>query len=109
MITIPKHRKGDTWDGMKLTLTDNNNVPINLTNYSAKAQFKQTKNSAVAFEFKTEDNTITLNSIGEIVLVGRKMNVPASKYISDIELVRSDDNTKTISDINWEIYQDITN
>lgn len=109
-IAIPRHRKGDTWNGMLLTWTDDNNVPIDISSgYVVKCDFKQTANSQKSMSWSTVDGTITVNSIGQIRFLGRKITVPASKYLADVEITDANNDTQTIVDLVWEIHQDITN
>lgn len=72
-------------------------VPMDLTGAEITMQFKKHEDSDVAFEFKTSDNSIVIDNPtnGEFTMVERIMNVPASKYITDIRIVFPDGRVKT--------------
>lgn len=121
MNAILDHKKGDTWDGIEMFFEDSvmtNNVevfsPKNLTGYSFTAKFKTSATSAAVFEFKTSDNTITILNpeSGIIILMPRIMNVPAAKYIFDLQMTAPDGRVDTIygveKDFYWTILQDIS-
>lgn len=58
--------QGTTFD-LKLEWTDSEDVPVDLTGYSARMQVRETKASVTKLaEFKTDDDTITLDDNGEI-------------------------------------------
>lgn len=103
MVVIPAIKRGDFWDGMVVT------IPLDLTGYSIKADFKTSQSNRASFTFSTDDDTIEpTGTNGRIVFVGRKMNYQAQRYISDLELTPPNGETKTILDFIWELKQDIT-
>ena len=106
---IAPHKKGDTWNGMVVTVSENG-IPVNLTGYTAISQFKTSANGSTAFEFKTNDNTLTIpNPIaGKIYYTGRKIDVSANKYIFDLQIASPDNIIKTIATGYWQIVQDIS-
>lgn len=107
-VTIPRHKRGDSWNGLEIDWTDDNEQPIDLTGYTVKVDFKETANGQPIMRWSTIDGTITVNALGKIRLLGRKINVPAKRYVADVETTSPSDYTQTIVDYAWEIHQDIT-
>ncbi|RTY71560.1 hypothetical protein [Flavobacterium sp. LB2P53] len=114
---IADHRRGDTWDGMVLLIEDVKIVdevevrtPKDITGYTALARFKTSRESSMVFEFKTEDDTITIpNGIeGKLLFAARIMDVRANNYISDVELTSPEGRVETITDCEWRIFQDVS-
>ena len=103
MITIPKHKKGDWWDGMTVTF------PFSITGYTFKADFKTRPLGTVAFSFSTANNSIEIDTfLNKITFVGKIIDKAPFKYISDLEMTPPNGHVKTITNIEWEINQDIT-
>lgn len=102
-MTIATHKKGDWWDGIVMTF------PFSITGYIFKAQFKQRVGASPIFEFSSIDGTMTINTVlNKLTFVGKIIDQPAFKYISDLEMIPPNGHVKTITDINWEISQDKT-
>lgn len=106
---IAAHKKGDTWNGMVVTLK-RNTIPVDLTGYTAISRFKTSLNGASVFEFKTSDNSLTIpNPIdGKIYYIGRKIDYFPNKYLFDLEITSPDGVVKTIANGSWTITQDIS-
>ena len=107
MNAILDHKKGDTWDGIEMYFEDSELVnnqevftPKNLTGYSFKAQFRASKASTPAFEFKTSDQTIKFKDnnplLGIIEWQPRDMNYPARQYIFDVKMTSPDGQVDTL-------------
>lgn len=112
---IVDHRKGDTWDGFSLLLEEYDTdgvtlIPINLTGVNVLIQFKSHYNSAISFEFKTSDSTITIpNPLnGEILMMPRIIDVPANTYMFDVQLTYTNGTVQTIVSDYFKIYSDIS-
>lgn len=107
MILIPKHRKGDWWNGMTLTFKTPNGSLMNLQGDTFKADFisplSRNSISKVIFSFSTADNTMLVNN-GKILFTGRNMNVIPVKYIAVLQRINSLGQVKTITNISWEIW-----
>jgi hypothetical protein len=114
---IADHRKGDTWDGMSLLIeeikvVDGEDVRTvkDLTGYSALARFKTTRDAHISFEFKTEDDTITIPAPteGKLLFTERIMDVKANNYVFDVQLTSPEGKVETIADGEWKIFQDVS-
>ena len=88
-LKFKDHKRNTTWNGAKITITNNDGTPKNLTGYKAKSNFKLNANSLIEFGFDTEDGTMTIpvGTDGIIFMLKRLMNVPANQYYSDLELI----------------------
>jgi len=114
-IGIPDHKRGDTWDGMEIVITETNelnqNVPVDLTGVEVISQFKSSLNESFVFEFKTSDNSILIPdpTTGEIYFNSRKMDFPAKLYFFDVQLKFQDGTIETIVPTHsWTLSQDIS-
>ncbi len=123
MNAILDHKKGDTWDGIEMffedsEIIDNEEVftPTDLTGCTFLARFKTQPAGSTIFEFKSADNTITFKdndpSTGRIVFMPRKMDVPAQRYIFDIQMTSASGRVDTIYETDkefaWNILQDVS-
>lgn len=103
MITIVKHKKGDWWDGIVLTF------PFPIAGYVFKADFKTRPLGTVLFLFSTANGTMVIDTnLNTLTFVGRIIDEAPFKYISDLEMTPPNGHVKTISNIEFEITQDIT-
>lgn len=86
--------QGATFD-KKLTWTIDSE-PVDLTSFEARMQLRKTHpTEEIAFEF----GTITLNSLGEILIEAtaeQTAAIPAREYVYDLELVDGDVVTRLI-------------
>lgn len=113
---IEDHFAGDTWNGMELTLEELQEdgvtviSPINLTGCSVRSQFRKTAKGSVAFEFKTDDDTILITdaAAGKIEFQARKMDYEPGSYIFDVEVTFADGCVKTLFKDAWNIVNDIS-
>lgn len=90
-----KVEKGATYR-LKLTWQDSNEVPVNLTGYTARMQVRKTVNSVdKLLDFTTENGAITLGGVlGTIEIVGSATNTSAipdniKSGVYDIEIQSS--------------------
>jgi hypothetical protein len=106
---LAPHKRGDTWNGMVITVKKSG-IPVNLTGFSVLSCFRKNPNSESLFEFKTSDNTIIIpiGIDGKIQFVGRKIDVPAYRYVFDVQLTSPGGIVETIATSYWEITQDIS-
>lgn len=126
---IEDHFVGDTWNGMELLLEDveDDGVtvigPVDLTGCSIRSQFRKTAKGSVAFEFKTDNDTIKIVDYVELdendVEVSRepncvvqyqplKMDFDAASYIFDVEVTFPDGCVKTLFKDGWNLVNDIS-
>lgn len=115
-VGIATHKRGDTWDGMRLTAKTKDEfgvlVPVNLTGVSILSQFKTGIDKPFTFEFKTLDGTISvLDAINGIFTFNpRKMDYPTGTYYFDVQLIYQDLEVETIVPTHsWTLSQDISN
>ena len=81
--------KGNTFNQVKMTF------PFDITGACMTMQFRNRVGGKLAFEWSTEDNTISVISATEIYLLARIMNYPAYKYYYDFTVVMPDANSTT--------------
>ena len=126
---IEDHFVGDTWNGMELLLEDleADGVtvigPVDLTGCSIRSQFRKSAKGGVAFEFKTEDETIKIVDYVELdendVEVSRvancvaqyqprDMDFDAASYIFDVEVTFPDGCIKTLLKSGWNLINDVS-
>ena len=106
------HKRGDWWDGAFCTIKDPlTGIPLNLTGCTAKSDFKTHENGESYFSFDTADGTLTIPTPadGKIFYKARKMNVPANRYVFDLEITDALGRPTTYATSEWIISQDITN
>jgi hypothetical protein len=106
MITIPKHRKGDWWDGMTITMKSAQGVPVSFVGKNIKVYFfasQFSKNGKVAFTFSTLDNSIVVNG-NKLTFVDKKIDVEPLKYSGVLQVIDSLNRVKTITNVSWEIW-----
>lgn len=112
-IRIPAHKRGDSWNGGVLFFEQQDVPeinPVDLTGVSVLIQFRDKPNGRVVFEFKTEDNTVSIpNPLdGKIVLKGRRMTYPECDYYGDVQLTYPGDFVQTRPKLRWQILNDIS-
>jgi len=110
---FPKHRSGDTWRGVNsITITDDNNSVVDLTNCKLYIQFRSIYNlaSPVVILLSTENNTITLtNPISGIISIPQQIvNIPVGRYRYDLQVDFPDGVSNTYLYGEWEIIPGIT-
>jgi methyl-accepting chemotaxis protein len=110
---FPKHRSGDTWRGVNsITITDDNNSVVDLTNCKLYIQFRSIYNlaSPVVLLLSTENNTITLtNPISGIISIPQQIvNIPVGRYRYDLQVDFPDGVSNTYLYGEWEIIPGIT-
>lgn len=106
---IAEHKRGDTWNGMVVTIKKNG-VPFDLTGYTAISRFKNNPTGSTIFEFTTDSFTLTIpNPVdGKIYYVKRKIEVQANRYVFDLQITSIDNVVKTVATGSWTITQDIS-
>lgn len=113
---IEDHKKGDTWDGFKFKIEDETEIdsdvyePRDLSGCEIIAQFRTNPNGSVIFEFKTDDDTITIPTPenGEFILMPRIINVPAMTYVFDVQITYPSGVIESFDPDYFKIIQDIS-
>lgn len=110
---IANHQRGTTWNGMEILLEKEIQPPsspvifepVDLSTVQVVASFREKKGSAVIFEFKTQDGTITIPEplSGKMNFMPRKMNVPVCTYFFEVLLIQSDGTTTEVMSNYWTI------
>lgn len=111
---IADHRRGDTWDGMSFLYEDYLEdgvtlAPVSLVGVSILVQFRVSPNSPVVFQFKTEDESITIPEplTGEFFFMPiEKVKTQAALYSFDIQFTFPDGTVVTAGPEKWLIYDD---
>lgn len=107
---IPKHKRGDTWDGISSITITSNNQPVVLTGAVIKMELREDIDAPVALTLSTTDNTIVVTDAlqGTFTIPPILINIPFGKYFYDIQITFANGVVKTYIDGTWEITADIT-
>lgn len=106
---IPRHLRGDTWDGINAIGIKINNIPVNLSGALVIMELREDYDSPVALTFSTATSTILIqNSLSSISIPPRIIDIPPATYKYDLQVVYSNTTTKTYMGGSWEIYFDVT-
>lgn len=109
IYNIPKHRRGDTWDGILSLGIKENGVPVNLSGSVVSMELREDYDAPVTLTFTTTDSSISINAnLSSISIPARIIDIPPSKYMYDIQVTYPTSRTKTYVQGNWEIFFDIT-
>lgn len=103
--------KGDTWNGLSLTIQDTLSAPLDLTNAVITMQVKKVASDSVSvLEFSTADNTIVISNAlnGAIQIPSLIIDIPARVYVYDLEVVTQDAITRTVIGGTFTVTQDVT-
>jgi hypothetical protein len=107
--TIPKHRRGDTWDGISSIGIKVNGAPVNLSGSLITMEFREDYDSPVALTFSTATSTIIIQpSLSSIKIPPIKITIPPATYKYDLQIIYPDSTTKTYMEGSWQIYFDVT-
>jgi hypothetical protein len=106
---IPKHRRGDTWDGISGIGIKVNNIPVNLSGSTVTMEFREDFDSPVALSLSTTTSTIHIqNNLSSINIPPYIINMVPGIYKYDMQVTYPDTTTKTYMGGTWEIYFDVT-
>jgi hypothetical protein len=94
--------KGNTFNQVLMTF------PFDITGACITMQFRNKVGGKLAFEWSTEDNTISVISATEIYLLARIMNYPAYTYYYDFTVVLPSGVTYTYFEGTLTITQNIS-
>lgn len=116
MSYIEPHKRGDSWGGMQLKLSELQadsvtEIPRNLTGCTVLIQFRKYHDSAIVMEFSTADSTITIpNPLNGIIIVkGRKIEIlGGDTLIYDVQLTDANGIVETLFADSWIIDNDIS-
>ena len=106
---IPKHRRGDTWDGINTIGVQVNGTPIDLSGSQIDMQLRVDYAAPAVFTFSTTTSTISiLPSLSAFSILPTIIEVPPATYLYDIQIKFANGTVKTYLYGKWEIYFDIT-
>lgn len=108
---IPRHRRGDTWDGINTIGIKVNGVPVNLSAAEVSMEFREDYDSPVALKLSTTTSTISvLPNLSSIKVLPVLIDIPPATYKYDLQVTYTVPPTsvKTYLEGAWEIYYDIT-
>jgi hypothetical protein len=107
---IPRHRRGDTWQGFNKIAITIDGAPINLSGCSIKIEFREDYDAPVALTLSTETSTIVIQSgLSSISVPPLIIDIPPGTYNYDLQITNNIVNTiNTYMEGKWEIYYDIT-
>lgn len=108
---IPRHRRGDTWDGINTIGIKVNGVPVNLSAAEVSIEFREDYDSPVALRLSTTNSTISvLPDLSSIRILPVLIDIPPATYLYDLQATYTTPPTavKTYLEGTWEIYFDVT-
>jgi len=106
---FPRHRRGDTWDGINSIGISVNGVPVNLSNTIITIELREDYDSPPAFSLSTTTSTISvLPSLSAFTIPAIVIDIPPATYLYDIQITYPTGIIKTYMEGKWEIYFDIT-
>jgi hypothetical protein len=106
---IPKHRRGDTWDGINTIGISVNGTPVNLSGAIVTMEFREDYDSPVALSLSTLTSTISvLPNLSSIKVLPVLIDIPPATYKWDLQVTYPNTLVKTYLEGTWEIYFDIT-
>lgn len=108
-ITLPEHKKGDTFNGQQFTLNINGS-PADLTGASIRMDLRKVKTGPYVLRLSTDNGGISiLVPVSGIFQINPQIiDVQAATYFYDIETTFQDGTVKTYIDGTWLISQDVT-
>jgi len=103
-------KKGDTYEGVFFQLLINE-VPVNLTGVNIVAEFKKTPLAVAAYTMNLDNDKIVVTNAaeGRFKFDKQKIELPAGKYLYDVQFVFLDESVKTYISGTMTVEQDITN
>lgn len=107
--TIPRHRRGDTWDGINAIGIKVNEVPVDLNGAAVKMELREDYDSPVAFTLSTTTSTISiLPNLSAVTIPAIVIDIPPTTYMYDLQVTYPSGTVKTYLEGKWEIYFDVT-
>lgn len=109
IYTIPRHRRGDTWDGINTIGIKVNGIPVNLSGAQVIIEFREDYDSPVALTLSTLTSTISvLPNLSSVKVLPVLIDIPPTTYKWDLQINYPDTTVKTYLEGTWEIYYDIS-
>jgi hypothetical protein len=108
--TIPKHRTGDTWKGIKNITIFRMGSALNLLSAVAKMQVRNQTDAPHLIEFSSKNGTIVFTDAenGVLMIPEVLVDIPVGNYLWDLQITLSSGEVKTFIGGNWNIIPDIT-
>ena len=106
---FPRHRRGDTWDGINTIGILVNNVPVNLSGAVITMELREDYDAPPALSLSTTTSTVSvLPSLSAFTIPPIVIDIPPATYLYDIQITYPTGTIKTYMEGKWEIYFDIT-
>jgi len=106
---IPKHRRGDTWDGINSIGIKVNGTPINLSGAKVDMELREDYDAPVVFSLSTTTSTISvLPTLSAFKVLPTLIDIPPATYSYDIQITYPTGIIKTYMEGKWEIFFDVT-
>ena len=122
--TIPQHIRGDTWDGMEITINEDG-VPVDLTGsvivmqFRERADYPEVLTFSTAFSATSAYSAFTIPQSGMIVVTEPLsglvtipellIELPPKTYYYDLQVTFSTGRVRTYLDGTWKILADVSN
>lgn len=106
---FPRHRRGDTWDGINSIGISVNGVPVNLSGAVISMELREDYDAPAAFSLSTTTSTVSvLPSLSAFTIPPVLIDIPPATYLYDIQITYPTGIIKTYMEGKWEIYFDVT-
>jgi len=108
--TIPNHRTGDTWKGIKNITIFRRGSALDLTDAVARMQVRHQTDSPHLIEFSSQNGTIIFTDAenGVLQIPQVLVDIPVGNYLWDLQITLSSGEVKTFIGGEWNIIPDIT-
>jgi len=105
---FPDHIKGDTFIGTQFTVVVNE-VPLDLTGASIKMILRKSAKAPASLTLEIGSGITVADAPGGVFNINEQIiDIPAFKYLYDIEITLSNGDVKTYIGGTFQILQDIT-
>ena len=114
MITLPDHKRGDTWRGMTIVIrrqdTDGTILgPLDLTGAEFLAQVRKTHDGPTIMEWSSADGTLTADTeSGAVMVPAGVIDMAPGSYLLDLQVTLEDGTVMTPFEARWKIIPDIS-
>lgn len=107
---IPKHRRGDTWDGINKIGITINGIPAVLSGARVAMQLREDYDAPAVLSLTTDTSAIIiLPDLSSVKILPTIIDIQPATYKYDLQVTYPNLTVKTYLEGTWEIYFDITN
>jgi hypothetical protein len=101
--------EGDTFNGWQFTITDGDNLPIDLTNVSILMQIKGRNGGTVYKNFEIGSGITLVNALNGVFRLDSFKNISVGNYVFDIQITYENGVIKTYIKGSYNVELDTSN